>query len=86
MIQRYLSVTEILVLGRRDDAELLGRVQVVDETFEVTLLGFGARPVSANQAGDEEDHEEQGEADDASEHVLVVLFVFCLEKRIFCFA
>ena len=81
MIQRYLSVTEILVLGRRDDAELLGRVQVVDETFEVTLLGFGSRPVSTHQAGDEEDHEEQGEADDAGEHVFVVLFVFRLENK-----
>ena len=74
IIQRGL-IAEILVLRGCDDAKLFRSVEVVYETFKVTLFGLGSSPVSTHQASDEQKEEEGGQPRDARDHVDVVLLV-----------
>jgi len=50
-------------------------VEVIDETFEVTLFRLGSCSVSAHQARDEQEEEEGGQSQDADNDVDVVLLV-----------
>ncbi len=50
-------------------------VEVIDETFEVTLFRLGSCSVSAHQARDEQEEEEGGQPQDADDDVDVVLLV-----------